>query len=79
MLAQILARGRFLSRIRARGVNAKKWGLKNPSNAFYSKAAGMSAKRSTQKKSISDLSVSRWAIWDSTARIDRWSRSSVIG
>jgi hypothetical protein len=68
MLAQILARGRFLSKIRARGVNTKKWGLKNPSNAFYS-FAGMSAKRSTQKKSISDLSVSRWAIRDSMAKI----------
>jgi hypothetical protein len=55
MLAQILARGRFLSKIRARGVNAKKWGLKNPSNAFYSKVTGMSAKHSTQKKSISGL------------------------
>jgi hypothetical protein len=48
MLAQILARGRFLSKIRARGVNTKKWGLKNPSNAFYS-FAGMSAKRSTEE------------------------------
>jgi hypothetical protein len=60
MLAQILARGRFLSKIRAYGVNTKKWGLRNPSNALYS-FAGMSAKRSMQKKSFSGLKSSERA------------------
>jgi hypothetical protein len=48
MLSPILVRGKmFLSSIRALGVKCEEMGtiFKNPSNAFYSKAATMSARK----------------------------------
>jgi hypothetical protein len=49
-------------RLQALGVKCVEMGFKKkPSNAFYSKAAIMSAKRNTQKKSISGLKSSKRA------------------
>jgi hypothetical protein len=63
----------------ALGVKREEMGFKNPSNAFYSKAAFMSVKRNTQKKSISGLKSSGGAFLFSAVRIYQWSRSTVIG
>jgi hypothetical protein len=60
MLAPILARGCF-SPISGPWCKCVEMGFKNPSNVFYSKAAVMSAKRNTQKKSISGLKSSERA------------------
>jgi hypothetical protein len=42
-------KGMFLCSFEALGVKCEEMGFKNPSNVFYSKAAAMSAKRSTQR------------------------------
>jgi hypothetical protein len=60
VLAPILARGCF-SPISGPWCKRAEMGFKNPSNAFYSKAAVMSTKRSTQKEPISSLKSSERA------------------
>jgi hypothetical protein len=60
MLVPILARGCFSS-ISSPWCKCVEMGFKNPSNAFYSKAAVMSTKRNTQKKSILGLKSSEQA------------------